>query len=137
MTDTRFMKTLVLPSNEDALMEAEKVIESLRQDLDIREDAYGNLLVAVTEAINNAVYHGNKADENRKVTIVFRQLSPFRIEVVVKDEGKGFDYEKLKDPTAPENLLEPGGRGVFLMKHLSEDVRFMDNGSTVSLTFHI
>lgn len=137
MTDTRLMKTLVLPSTEEALMEAEKVIESLREQLDIREDAYGNLLVAVTEAVNNAVYHGNKAEASRKVTITFRQLSPFRIEVMVKDEGPGFDFDNLKDPTAPENLLEPGGRGVFLMKHLSEEVRFMDQGSTVCLTFHI
>lgn len=137
MTDTRLMKTLVLPSTEEALMAAEKVIESLKAELDIREDAYGNLLVAVTEAVNNAVYHGNKAEASRMVTLTFRQLSPFRLEVMVKDEGNGFDYENLKDPTAPENLLQPGGRGVFLMKNLSEEVRFMDHGSTVCLTFHI
>ena len=59
------------------------------------------------------------------------------IKFVVKDEGKGFNYEQLPDPTSPENLEKPGGRGIFLMKHLSDEVQFKENGRVVELSFYM
>jgi len=55
----------------------------------------------------------------------------------IEDEGKGFDYHNLPDPTAPENLDKPGGRGIFLMKHLSDDVTFLHGGKIVQIDFYV
>jgi serine/threonine-protein kinase RsbW len=59
------------------------------------------------------------------------------IKFVIKDEGPGFNYSTLPDPTSPENLEKPGGRGIFLMKHLSDEVEFKDNGRIVELSFYM
>jgi serine/threonine-protein kinase RsbW len=59
------------------------------------------------------------------------------IKFTVKDEGQGFNYDNLPDPTAPENIEKPGGRGIFLMKHLSDEVSFRNNGTEVELSFYM
>ena len=55
----------------------------------------------------------------------------------IQDEGEGFDFNELKDPTAPENIEKPGGRGIFLIKHLSDDVKFEENGTKTVLSFYM
>ena len=60
-----------------------------------------------------------------------------RLKIIVEDEGLGFDYNNLPDPTSPENLEKPGGRGIFLMKNLSDEVNFKDSGRLVELVFYL
>jgi serine/threonine-protein kinase RsbW len=101
----------------------------------VKEDAFGNVLIAVSEAVNNAIQHGNKDIPDAKVEVkVGNHDELFCIQV--KDEGKGFVFEELPDPTAPENLLKDSGRGVFLMKNLADEVEFLNTGSVVNLYFH-
>ena len=57
--------------------------------------------------------------------------------IMIEDEGIGFDFQNLPDPTSPENLDKPSGRGIFLMKHLSDEVNFSNNGSLVELSFYM
>jgi serine/threonine-protein kinase RsbW len=90
--------------------------------------------VAVTEAVNNAIIHGNKCNPDKKVKVYY-EVDGDRIMFSVADEGTGFDYYNLPDPTAPENIEKPSGRGVFLMKHLADQVIFADNGKTVEMYF--
>ncbi|MEM7039373.1 MAG: ATP-binding protein, partial [Bacteroidota bacterium] len=73
----------------------------------------------------------------KKVFIRCESTNPYRIHVAVRDEGTGFDYSSLPDPTAPENLINPGGRGVFLMTHLSDEITFGDEGRKVEMVFNI
>ena len=131
---TTNIKTLNIESRPESISMVEKLIDDLREEHNIHEDAYGNILVAVTEAVNNAIGHGNKYDPNRKVKITY-ELEDGTISFVINDEGPGFDYYNLPDPTAPENLEKPTGRGVFLMKHLADQIIFSENGSTVELYF--
>ena len=112
----------------------EKVIDDLRNEYDIHEDSYGNILVAVTEAVNNAIVHGNSCDPSKQVKVTY-EIEGDRISFMISDEGNGFDYYNLPDPTAPENLEKPTGRGVFLMKHLADQVIFSENGKVVELYF--
>lgn len=100
------------------------------------DDIYGNIMIAVTEAVNNAIKHGNKSDSKRNVALTL-SLEDSLIKFRVMDEGAGFDYHNLPDPTAPENIEKPGGRGIFLMKHLSDEVEFLDGGRVVELSFYI
>jgi serine/threonine-protein kinase RsbW len=97
---------------------------------------YPNILISLTEAVNNAVQHGNRNDIS-KIVCVRSQKLKHTLHCEISDEGRGFDPEKVPDPTSPENIEKPGGRGVFLMRQLSDKVRFKDNGSTVELEFLI
>jgi serine/threonine-protein kinase RsbW len=126
---------VVLPSDYQSLIDVEKIVGDVCDEFGVQEDAFGNVLIAVSEAVNNAIQHGNKNNPEAKVEIkVANQDDTFCIQV--KDQGPGFSYQDLPDPTAPENLLKDRGRGVFLMKNLADEVEFQNTGSTVNLYFH-
>src|SRR5690606_15716431 len=111
-------------------------IDNAKQRFNLEDDIYGNIMNAVTEAVNNAIKHGNNSNKLKNVHLSL-SLEQSMIKFIVKDEGSGFDYENLPDPTAPENLEKPGGRGIFLMKHLSDEVKFADGGKVVEMSFYI
>jgi serine/threonine-protein kinase RsbW len=114
----------------------ESFIDNAKDRFHLDDDIYGNIMIAVTEAVNNAIKHGNSNNKTKNVHLsLFLQDS--MIKFIVKDEGEGFNYDDLPDPTAPENLKKPGGRGIFLMKHLSDEVEFKDNGRIVELSFYM
>jgi serine/threonine-protein kinase RsbW len=115
----------------------EAAIDKIRHDLNIREEVFGNVLIAVTEAVNNAYYHGNKGDNNKTVKISFIKPGQYRLAVVVCDQGEGFDPDSLEDPTEPENIEKEGGRGVFLMRNLCDKLSFSEGGKVVELNFNI
>ena len=124
------------PSVADNIGLVEKLINVICSAHQISEDHYGNILVAVTEAVNNAIQHGNRLDPGKKVNLSFSSGDNSLI-FEVTDQGEGFNFNGLPDPTNPENLEKPNGRGVFLMRHLADKVVFSDNGRTVQLEFLI
>ena len=124
------------PSVADNIGLVEKLINEICLAYGISEDYYGNILVAVTEAVNNAIQHGNKLDPGKKVVLAFH-AGDKSLSFEVGDQGKGFDFKNLPDPTNPENLEKPNGRGVFLMRHLADQVEFSDSGRSVQLNFQI
>ncbi len=128
-------KTLVFPSKVENISIAERLIDDITEEYKIGEEYYGNILIAITEAVNNAISHGNRQDESKSVTLKFKTEKD-KLIFVIEDEGPGFDYDNLPDPTAPENIEQPNGRGVFLMKHLADEVEFNDSGSIVELKFN-
>ena len=129
-------QSIELRSDADSLSVVEHMIDDVRVKYNISEDVFGNMLVAITEAVTNAIYHGNKSDPNKKVSVSCSH-SPHSIVFTITDEGKGFDYYNLPDPTAPENLEKECGRGIFLMKHLTDQLIFSDNGRVVELNFKL
>jgi serine/threonine-protein kinase RsbW len=124
------------PSLMENIRIVESFIENARNKFAIDDDVYGNILVAVTEAVNNATQHGNKLDKNKNVTLT---LSPSetQLKFLVTDEGPGFDIEAVPDPTEEANIEKPNGRGIFLIRHLTDQVNFSNNGSTIELTFFL
>jgi serine/threonine-protein kinase RsbW len=92
--------------------------------------------VAVTEAVNNAIRHGNKFDKDKNVYLSL-YVEPQQLKFEIEDEGTGFNYDNLDDPTAPENLENPGGRGIFLIRHLADEVEFSKEGRCLLLTFQL
>lgn len=127
---------LTLTSNPKNVSRIEPFIETVIKKYSISPDLYGNILISVTEAVTNAILHGNNADESKNVCIKCHKKTN-QLAIQVSDEGPGFDYDNLPDPTSPENLLKIGGRGVFLMKQLSDNVEFIDNGRVVEIQFAI
>ena len=128
------MHKLEIGSDLKYMLEVEGLIDEVCSSYELNEDHYGNILIDVTEAVNNAIVHGNLNDEDKKVTIEANKQDK-EVVFIISDEGKGFDYTNLPDPTAPENIEKPDGRGIFLMKNLSDEVSFDLNGSKVSITF--
>ncbi len=125
-----------IPSITDNIRIIESFIDNAREKFNLNDDIYGNIMIAVTESVNNAIMHGNKNDRNKNVTLSL-SLNRNTINFTIRDEGIGFDFQNLPDPTSPENLDKPSGRGIFLMKHLSDEVNFSNNGSLVELSFYM
>ncbi len=131
------MKTkLEFNSDIENINLVEKFVEDIAMELSIKDDLYGNVLVSVTEAVNNAIIHGNQLDDNKFISLEC-DINPNILCFRIKDEGKGFDYEHIPDPTLPENIEKPNGRGVFLIKHLSDELNFSDNGSLLEIKFNL
>ena len=127
---------IIIASKIENLRKVEKIIDEISGEFNISEDIYGNILIAALEATNNAILHGNKLDEDKDVSIEF-DLSDKKLKVKVDDQGPGFDYENIPDPTAPENIENVNGRGIFLMEKLSDNISFSRNGATVELEFNM
>ena len=132
------MKTIQFSSKAENISIVEKFIDDLKTELNIGDDVYGNILISLTEAANNAMLHGNKGDVSKSVSIGYELDGRGKnLTFVIKDQGPGFDYNNLPDPTEPENLEKTSGRGVFLMMQLADMVVFSDNGATIEMQFKI
>ncbi|MDR2848205.1 MAG: ATP-binding protein [Bacteroidales bacterium] len=129
-------KMFKITSKVENLHIVEQAVDELFADCDIDPVVYGNLMVASMEAANNAITHGNKLNPVKCVAFKF-SLDEEKLEVTVKDEGPGFDYSNIPDPTSPTNIENMSGRGVFLMSKLSDNIEFEDNGSLVRMVFFL
>jgi serine/threonine-protein kinase RsbW len=126
--------SLKIDSDVSNVYHVEQLIEEVCSKVGVHEDVYGNVLIAVTEAVNNAIIHGNKSNVSLSVGVdVWDEPTSFCFDV--SDEGFGFDYNNLPDPTAPENLELENGRGIFLMRNLADNVVYNALGNQVSIYF--
>ena len=128
--------TIHIPSIAENIRMIESFIDNAKEKFELEDDIYGNIMIAVTEAVNNAIKHGNAGNKAKNVYLSL-SLQDSMIKFVVQDEGSGFDFENLPDPTSPENIEKPGGRGIFLMKNLSDEVTFREGGKIVEMSFYI
>jgi serine/threonine-protein kinase RsbW len=129
-------QTIRLISQLESVILVEKLIDDLRDQLDFKDDFYGNILVSVSEAVKNAIEHGNNNDPDKVVLLSYEMKDGF-LTFTVSDEGKGFEFHKLPDPTLPENIEKITGRGIFFMHQLSDGISYENNGSTVKLVFRL
>jgi serine/threonine-protein kinase RsbW len=134
--ETSELFTLQLPSKTESITLLETLIEQIADKYNISEDTFANMMTCLSEAAINAIVHGNKQDPDKKV-IINADLEGRRIAWTITDEGEGFDYSSLPDPTAPENLENLTGRGVFIIKHLADQCIFNKKGNEVELHFKI
>ena len=114
----------------------ENFVDSLSTVYNISEELYGNILISTIEAVNNAIIHGNKQDPS-KIVFVSSKIDNDELTISVKDEGLGFDYSVLPDPTLPENIEKISGRGVFLIKNFSDRIEFSEGGSKIEIVFKL
>ena len=133
---TSELYTLQLPSKPESITQLETLIEQIADKHQVSEDTFANMMTCLNEIAINAIVHGNKLDENKKV-IVNADVDPKRVIWTITDEGEGFDYDHLPDPTAEENLENLTGRGVFIVKQLADQCIFNTKGNEVELHFKI
>ncbi|WP_158825708.1 ATP-binding protein [Mucilaginibacter lacusdianchii] len=126
--------TLQLPSKQESIVLLENLIEDIANKYHISEDTFANMMTCLNEVVINAIVHGNKNDES-KLVIVNAEVDAKRAIWTITDEGEGFDYNQLPDPTAEENLEKLTGRGVFIVKHLADQCIFNAKGNEVELHF--
>lgn len=127
---------LRLSSEPTSIAKVEQFVTKLVRRYRLDDDQHGNILISLTEAVNNAIIHGNCEDRDKQVSISLREGNN-KLAIQVSDEGCGFDYKQVPDPTKEENLCKCGGRGVFLMQHLSDNLAFRNGGRTVEMQFKI
>ncbi len=125
---------ITIPSRLEELKNIEKLSCKVSKKMRLTEDERNNLSIAITEAVGNAIIHGNKKDPEKKVSITLK-LTDDRIVVEVKDQGKGFDPDSLADPRDPKNLLKENGRGIFILKTLMDKVTYSFSPEGTTLTF--
>lgn len=137
LTFEKYHQELNIPSDINELSSVEVFLDRLQQDLNLPDTIFANIVISVTEAVNNAIIHGNKNDISKNVYITAKLNNPYSLSLFVKDCGNGFDLNSIKDPTLMENIFSENGRGVFVMKHLTDELIYHDNGSLLELKFNI
>ena len=114
----------VVIANQFEMIElVQSVLDDLTALVDFDEETVHWMGMALREALNNAIKHGNKLDPEKQVRVTF-DLLPETLEIKVLDEGDGFDVASLPDPTEPANLLKPSGRGIFYMRKFMDRLEF-------------
>lgn len=136
-SDSTGLYTLQLPSKLESITTVENFIDNLSEKYKFTEETYANVLTCLSEAVINAIVHGNKLDISKKVYINLEVIQNKRLIFTIADEGSGFDYNNLPDPTSPENLENYSGRGVYIIKKLADQCIFNTIGNELELHFKI
>ncbi|MDO8969278.1 MAG: ATP-binding protein [Saprospiraceae bacterium] len=127
---------LTFSSDPQNVSKVEPFVHDVATRYNLSPDTQGNILVSLTEAVTNAVLHGNRGDCRKSVSISLSH-NPDALAISVTDEGPGFDPNQVPDPTSIEHLECCGGRGLYLMRHLSDECRFECGGRTVEMRFKL
>lgn len=132
-----FENEVSFPSVFSNISYSEKIIHELEKKISISEEKYGNILLSLSEAINNAIVHGNKFNPEKNVKVLYKYSNRLLL-IEVKDQGEGFDPNQIANPTSAENIENLYGRGVYIIISLSDKVEFeYDKGQLVRIMFNI
>lgn len=121
-----------IPSDSGYIKKASVKILNPLKKFNLDKDTLFDIRLCLEEAIINAIKHGNKCRKGLSVEISY-SISDERLEVTICDEGEGFDYNNIPDPRSQKNVLKQGGRGLFLIRNLMDEVRFNDKGSQIKM----
>ena len=127
-------KKISIESEIENLRIVENAIDETTSVIGISQDSYGKILVSAMEAVNNAILHGNKSNPEKIVDIEITYEGK-ELKIKVTDEGSGFRPEEVPDPTIPENIEALSGRGIYLMSHLADNIKYSKKGNEVTMTF--
>ena len=130
-------ETLTLDSRPENISSIERFVEEICDYYNINDTYFGNILIALTEAYRNALDHGNQNDPEKKIRLVF-ESKPKGLSFTICDEGKGFDPDRVTDPLDLEISADTeSGRGLFLMRTLSDKMIISDEGRSIEMFFRI
>lgn len=136
-SDNTSLYTLQLQSRIDSITVLENFIDDLSTKYGFSDEIYANVLTCLSEAVVNAIIHGNCENLDKKVYINLEVIENKRLIFTISDEGDGFDFNNLPDPTAPENIENLSGRGIFIIKKLADQCIFNSKGNELELHFKI
>jgi serine/threonine-protein kinase RsbW len=126
----RYSCDVAIPSDSAEARRIQEDIERQLKECQFTEHEIFSIRLALEEALVNAIKHGNRLDRNKKVHVAYN-IQPERFDILITDEGRGFDPGEVPDPTAVENLERPCGRGLMLMRYYMNEVSFNPSGNSV------
>ena len=127
---------IFLASNLSEAWKVEKFIDDLIDEFRLPRSLCGIVRLCIVEATNNSLLYGNKLNPEKRITISAEQYIN-KVSVTVEDEGEGFDYCHLPDPTTCENIMKATGRGLYLMSTLTDELLFHLGGRKVIMSFFL
>ena len=128
---------LKINSSLTELYKVEEFVETISDVYNINNNYYSTILISLDEAVRNAIEHGNDFESDKKVTVSFT-TSNGELIFSVKDDGNGFVLSDFPDPTSLEyNIDLDVGKGLFLMKQLSDNLKINEEGNQISLHFKV
>jgi serine/threonine-protein kinase RsbW len=131
-------KRLVLDSKFEEMERLEPYIDELKQWAGFSDEDSSRIMLTLSEAVNNAIMHGNNENPEKEVVVLSSWDEGNRtLTISVEDEGEGFDPDEIPDPLKDENLLNEGGRGVYLIEQYADDLTFSKGGSKATITFQL
>jgi serine/threonine-protein kinase RsbW len=125
---------LKIPSETIHLVRIEQFVKKIFIKFDIDEKLFAKILLCLNEAVRNAIEHGNRFDKEKCVFIQSYVLGEF-IYFKVKDQGNGFNYHSIPDPTLSENIKNESGRGIHIIRNICETTNFRKNGNVIEFKF--
>lgn len=130
MADYTFQTSL--KSTHEEATKVPDFVSDIQEKANLTDDETSTFMLLLSEAVDNAIKHGNEYDVDKTVSVDI-EISKCEIVARVSDEGKGFDTEEStsKNPLDEENLLNTGGRGIFIIEELSDSLKFLNSGSTL------
>ena len=131
-TSQEHIVRLEIPSEMKLIYILDAVVSEILREMQFDDEAVEQANLAIIEAGTNAILHGNSNDPNKRVYFQFL-VGEDKLTVIVKDEGKGFNPNRVPNPLDPENLLNTTGRGIFLMRTLMDEVNYNQNGTEVQM----
>ena len=133
----RIFKELKIPSSNKNLTRVENFVDEICEAYYITNSYYANILMAILEAVKNAILHGNKNNPDKQVKISFKSV-PNGLCFSIKDQGDGFDFRNVPNPIeADDSLAEKVGKGIFLIRSLADQVSYNSKGNVVEIVFFI
>jgi serine/threonine-protein kinase RsbW len=133
----RLRKELKLLSTQESLTSVENFVDEICEAYYITNSYYGNILMAILEAVKNAIGHGNKNNPGKQVKISFKSV-PNGLCFTIRDQGEGFNFRDVPNPIeVPEGQAEKAGKGIFLIRSLADQVSYNSKGNVVEIIFFI
>jgi len=129
---SNFSEILVIESDISELKKAESFLYNIFKKRGIKERHFKKVFLCVSEAIMNSIYHGNDSQRNKKISVKIEYKNDDII-LEISDEGEGFDYKGIEDPTIIKNLRKESGRGLYIIKSLCNQLEFKNNGSCIRI----
>jgi serine/threonine-protein kinase RsbW len=127
---------LTIESDKKELIKVEAFLRNIFEDKQLPEDSFNKVLLCISEAVINSIEHGNKNTKSKKVSVVV-DCHQNNMVVKVTDEGEGFDFNHIPDPTAEENIRNEKGRGIFIIRSVSNELIFRDKGKCVEFKIEL
>ena len=127
--------TITIPSDQQFLSDVDLFVEDMLRTFGADESVIADIAISVSELVNNAIFHGNKASREKEVAVTCERSNSV-VRIKVRDHGRGFDPRSIESPVSDENLLKEVGRGIFIVKSLMDSVAIepSETGTTVVIT---
>jgi serine/threonine-protein kinase RsbW len=123
-------KILVIKSEISELKKVEDFLMEVFKEYDVSQQYFNKIYLCLSEAVLNSIKHGNKSNKSKNVEIEVECMDK-EVKVKVEDEGEGFDVNKVENPTTKENIRNESGRGIFIIRKMSNKLEYNEKGNRI------